>query len=69
MSPYVNICIEADKNGEARLEATDDAISFEGANSIIGRALIVHAKADDFKTQPTGASGARVACGVIGIAK
>ena len=48
---------------------TDNIISFEGPQSIIGRSVIVHAQADDFKTQPTGASGARVACGVIGIAK
>ncbi|MFZ0930411.1 MAG: superoxide dismutase family protein [Syntrophobacteraceae bacterium] len=61
--------LEADKNGVARLEWTDNVISLEGPASIIGRSVIVHAQADDFKTQPTGASGARVACGVIGIAK
>jgi superoxide dismutase, Cu-Zn family len=61
--------IEADKNGHARLEVTDPSISLEGPNSIIGRSVIVHAQADDFKTQPTGGSGARVACGVIGITK
>ncbi|MGO9018357.1 MAG: superoxide dismutase family protein [Syntrophobacteraceae bacterium] len=61
--------LEADKNGVARLEWTDNVISLEGPGSIIGRSVIVHAQADDFKTQPTGASGARVACGVIGIAK
>ncbi len=61
--------IEADKNGLARLEVTDNVISLEGPKSIIGRSVIVHAGADDFKTQPTGASGPRVACGVIGIAK
>jgi len=61
--------LEADKNGVAKLEVTDSIISFEGPKSIIGRSVIVHAQADDFKTQPTGASGARVACGVIGVAK
>ena len=61
--------IEADKSGDARLEVTVDSLSIEGPNSIIGRSVIVHAQADDFKSQPTGNSGARVACGVIGIAK
>jgi len=37
--------------------------------SVIGRSVVVHVKADDLKTQPAGDSGARVACGVIGIAK
>jgi Cu-Zn family superoxide dismutase len=61
--------LEADKNGLATLEWTDNIISLEGPESVIGRSVIVHAQADDFKTQPTGGSGARVACGVIGIAK
>ena len=36
-----------------------------GSTDIIGRGLIVHADPDDYKTQPTGNSGARIACGVI----
>ncbi len=61
--------IDADKNSHARLEITDGNLALEGPNSIIGRSIVVHAQADDFKSQPTGNSGARVACGVIGIAK
>jgi Cu-Zn family superoxide dismutase len=57
--------VRADPDGEVELDLTDDVISLEGNNSILGKALIVHAKADDFETQPTGAAGARVACGVI----
>ncbi|HHL72470.1 MAG TPA: superoxide dismutase family protein, partial [Bacteroidetes bacterium] len=44
-------------------------LSLNGPNSIIGRGVIVHEKADDMTSQPTGAAGARLACGVIGIAK
>jgi len=61
--------VEADKSGHARLEITDKKLTLEGPNSIIGRAVVVHAQADDFKSQPAGNSGARIACGVIGIAK
>jgi Cu-Zn family superoxide dismutase len=37
----------------------------EGETSIIGKGVILHEKVDDFKTQPTGNAGARIACGVI----
>jgi Cu-Zn family superoxide dismutase len=57
--------LEAGKNGKAHLEWIDTMISFEGMNSIIGKAVIVHEKVDDYKTQPTGNAGARLACGVI----
>jgi len=36
-----------------------------GPTSFIGRSVVVHANADDFTTQPSGNSGARIACGVI----
>lgn len=61
--------ITADSNGKAHMELTDKNLSFEGENSIIGHAVVIHAKEDDLKTQPSGNSGPRVACGVIGIAK
>jgi superoxide dismutase, Cu-Zn family len=61
--------IQADSSGHGRLTLVDPKLSFEGASSIIGRGVVVHAQTDDFTTQPTGASGPRVACGVVGIAK
>jgi superoxide dismutase, Cu-Zn family len=62
--------IEADASGVGKLEYLDHNMSLANdEQSIIGRSVVVHAKADDLKSQPAGDSGARVACGVIGRAK
>src|ERR1700680_1646041 len=61
--------IEADASGKAHLEWKDKVMKLTGEDSIVGHAVIVHEKADDLKTQPTGNAGGRVACGVIGVAK
>jgi len=61
--------LEAGDDGKATIDHTDKALSFSGQTSIIGRGVIVHAGEDDMKSQPTGAAGARVACGVVGVAK
>ena len=61
--------IVADADGKATLEWIDRHMTFEGTSSIIGRGVIIHAGEDDLTSQPTGAAGARVACGVIGIVK
>ncbi|HTG96894.1 MAG TPA: superoxide dismutase family protein [Burkholderiales bacterium] len=58
--------LKAGKDGRAKLDVTVDGISIgQGAGNIVGRGLIVHADPDDYKTQPTGNAGARIACGVI----
>lgn len=60
--------LEAGKDGKVHYQIVDSLISLNGSHSIIGRALVVHAGEDDLKSQPSGNSGSRVACGVIGIA-
>ncbi len=58
--------LEADGAGKATLTVELDVITIGGgAADIVGKGVIVHKDPDDFKTQPTGNSGARVACGVI----
>lgn len=58
--------LKADSSGnaEARFTLKDVAIG-SGANDLVGRGVIVHVQPDDYKTQPTGNAGARIACGVI----
>ena len=62
-----NITIDAD--GSGRLETTTDRVTLGGGPTSLfdgdGLALVVHGSPDDFKTDPTGNSGARIACGVI----
>jgi Cu-Zn family superoxide dismutase len=62
--------IEADASGAAKLNYVDHTLSLhDGAKSIIGRSVIVHEKADDLKSQPSGDAGERIACGIIGRVK
>lgn len=60
--------IEADASGKAHLD-WKGKMSLSGANSIIGKSVVVHEKEDDLKTDPSGNSGARQACGAIEAAK
>jgi Cu-Zn family superoxide dismutase len=62
-----NLTIEAD--GTGRLETFSERVTLgPGATTLLdddGSALVVHAAPDDFQTDPTGNSGARIACGTI----
>jgi Cu-Zn family superoxide dismutase len=62
-----NFTVGAD--GTARATVTDPRVDLgTGSNSLFsngGTSLVIHAKADDMKTNPSGNSGDRIACGVI----
>ncbi len=55
----------ADEKGHAHLQGMIMNAGFSGETSILGRSVIIHAKADDEKSNPAGNSGARIAGGVI----
>jgi superoxide dismutase, Cu-Zn family len=58
--------LKAGKDGRAKVDIELDIITVApGPASIVGRGLIVHTDPDDYKTQPTGNAGARIACAVI----
>ena len=62
-----NFTVGAD--GKAKVRLTDKDVNFgNDAHSLFsngGTALVIHAKADDMKTDPSGNSGDRIACGVV----
>jgi len=58
--------LKSDAYGNASLKFETKAISVgSGATDVVGKGLIVHRDADDYKTQPTGNAGPRIACAVI----
>jgi superoxide dismutase, Cu-Zn family len=62
-----NFTVDASGKAEVRLEDKEVTLK-DGPHSLLGKdgaAIVVHAKADDYKTDPSGNSGDRVACGVI----
>ncbi len=57
--------ISADASGVARKDFVDAILTFDGDHSILNKGVILHAAPDDLTSQPTGAAGARISCGVI----
>lgn len=55
----------ADPGGRIDARFTLEGVTLGGADGFVGRAVVLHASADDFDAQPSGNSGARIACGVI----
>ena len=64
----VNIDVGEDHTGSATFVLKDVTFKADAPNSIFangGTALVIHEKADDMKTDPSGASGNRIACAVV----
>ena len=59
-----NLTAGADGRGSLRYLNANVTVA-PGAQSVLGRTLVVHANADDYATDPSGNSGARVLCGLI----
>jgi len=58
--------LKANAKGRATLTVEVEGLTVTpGPTSVVGRSVVVHAKADDYRSQPSGNSGARVACGVV----
>jgi Cu-Zn family superoxide dismutase len=58
--------VEASSDGRVSVSyIMRDVTLGSGSSSIAGKAVVLHAKPDDLKTQPTGDAGGRIACGVI----
>ena len=58
--------LKADAYGNATVAFESKTITVgSGATDVIGKGLIVHRDPDDYKSQPTGNAGPRIACAVI----
>jgi len=57
--------LKADALGTATIQYVSHEIKLAGPDGIMGRGVIVHRDPDDYKTQPTGNAGPRLACGVV----
>ena len=55
----------ANAQGQASFSAKIMGLELSGNTGIIGRSVVIHADPDDYKSQPAGNSGKRVACGVV----
>ena len=63
-----NLVVENGEIGRATLKIVGTRLTGEGGLlDADGAAFVIHAKPDDLKTDPSGNSGARVACGVIAL--
>jgi len=61
--------LASDENGVATVDFVDEVLELDGMFTILGRGVVVHAQEDDLESQPVGDAGARIGCGVIGVAE
>ena len=61
--------VTADDNGMATVDVTDAGVTLAAGDASLndadGAAIVLHAEQDDYKTDPSGNSGDRIACGVL----
>jgi len=57
--------VTADTFGTVNATFVVNTLTLTGEKSIVGRSVILHADPDDYRSQPAGNSGPRIACGVI----
>jgi Cu-Zn family superoxide dismutase len=60
-----NVTIGEDHTGEVTYKVKYLSLGTDAATSVLGHSIMIHEKADDMKTDPTGNAGNRIACGVI----
>lgn len=58
---------KSDDQGVAKVDTVAKGVTLHSGQptDVLGKAVVLHEKADDYKTQPSGDSGSRIACGVI----
>lgn len=61
----MSVAVKGDGMGSAKLLSKDLSLDASAPASIYGKSVVVHELVDDQKTDPAGASGKRIACGVI----
>lgn len=53
------------QDGTASVERFAKGVSLGEEHSVVGKAIVIHSGPDDYRTQPSGGAGDRIACGVI----
>lgn len=60
-----NLTVDADGTGTLTIDNAKWSIGDGSATDVVGKAIVIHAAADDLTSQPSGNAGARIGCGVI----